>query len=105
MVMQIDINSRLIALIGTPLSQSFAARMQNSAYQAAGFNMVYCYCEADSTHLKEIIDGIRYMPTFLGCAVTKPNKEARRFRSPLQENRKLEHSRQNRLRKANRLQH
>ena len=55
--MQIDINSRLIALIGTPLSQSFAARMQNSAYQAAGFNMVYCYCEADSTHLKEIIDG------------------------------------------------
>ena len=72
--MQIDINSRLIALIGTPLSQSFAARMQNSAYQAAGFNMVYCYCEADSTHLKEIIDGIRYMPTFLGCAVTKPNK-------------------------------
>ena len=72
--MQIDINSRLIALIGTPLGQSFAARMQNSAYQAAGFNMVYCYCEADSTHLKEIIDGIRYMPTFLGCAVTKPNK-------------------------------
>ena len=72
--MQIDINSRLIALIGTPLSQSFGARMQNSAYQAAGFNMVYCYCEADSTHLKEIIDGIRYMPTFLGCAVTKPNK-------------------------------
>ena len=73
--MQIDINSRLIALIGTPLSQSFAARMQNAAYNAAGFNMVYCYCEADSSHLKEIIDGIRYMPTFLGCAVTKPNKE------------------------------
>ena len=72
--MQIDINSRLIALIGTPLSQSFAARMHNAAYQAAGFNMVYCYCEADSSHLKEIIDGIRYMPTFAGCAVTKPNK-------------------------------
>ena len=72
--MQIDINSRLIALIGTPLGQSFAARMQNAAYQAAGFNMVYCYCEADSSHLKEIIDGIRYMPTFAGCAVTKPNK-------------------------------
>ncbi|MBR2207830.1 MAG: shikimate dehydrogenase [Synergistaceae bacterium] len=73
--MQIDINSRLIALIGTPLGQSLAARMQNAAYQAAGFNMVYCYCEAGSEHLKEIINGIRYMPTFLGCAVTKPNKE------------------------------
>ena len=68
--MQIDINSRLIALIGTPLGQSFAARMQNAAYQAAGFNMVYCYCEAGSEHLKEIINGIRYMPTFLGCAVS-----------------------------------
>ena len=72
--MQFDINSRVIALIGTPLGQSFAARMQNAAYNAAGFNMAYFYCEADSTHLKEIIDGIRYIPTFLGCAVTKPNK-------------------------------
>ena len=74
--MQIDINSRLIALIGTPLGQSFSARMQNAAYQAADFNMIYCYCEAGSEHLKEIIEGIRYMPTFLGCAVTKPLKEA-----------------------------
>ena len=71
--MQIDINSRLIALIGKPLGQSFAARMQNAAYQAAGFNMVYCYCEADE-HLKEILDGIRYITTFRGCACTKPNK-------------------------------
>ena len=71
--MQIDINSRLIALIGKPLGQSFAARMQNAAYQAAGFNMLYCYCEADE-HLKEILDGVRYMTTFRGCACTKPNK-------------------------------
>ena len=28
--MQVDINTRLIALIGTPLGQSFAARMQNA---------------------------------------------------------------------------
>ena len=74
--MQIDINSRIIALIGTPLGQSFSARMQNAAYQAAGFNMLYCYCETGAEHLKEIIEGIRYMPTFLGCAVTKPLKEA-----------------------------
>ena len=72
--MQIDINTRFIALIGTPLGQSFAARMQNAAYRAAGFNMVYCYCETGNEHLKEAIDGIRYMPCFGGCAVTKPNK-------------------------------
>ncbi len=71
--MQFDIDSRIIALIGKPLGQSFAARMQNAAYNAAGFNMAYCYCEADE-HLKEIFDGVRYITTFRGCAVTKPNK-------------------------------
>ena len=74
MIMQIDINSRLIALIGNPLGHSFSSRMQNAAYKAAGLNMVYCYCEND-THIKEIIDGIRYITTFKGCAATKPNKE------------------------------
>lgn len=72
--MQVDINTRFITLIGTPLSQSFAARMQNAGYRAAGLNMVYFYTEADSAHLKEIIDGVRYIPSFAGCAVTKPNK-------------------------------
>lgn len=72
--MQVDINTRFITLIGTPLSQSFAARMQNAGYRAAGLNMVYFYTEADSAHLKEIIDGVRYMPSVAGCAVTKPNK-------------------------------
>ena len=73
--MQIDINSRLIALIGTPLGQSFSSRMQNAAYKAAGLNMAYYYCETGKEHLKECIDGVRYMTTFKGCAVTKPNKE------------------------------
>ena len=72
--MQIDINTRMITLIGTPLGQSFAARMQNAGYEAAGLNMRYFYCQADDAHLGEIINGVRYMPCFAGCAVTKPNK-------------------------------
>lgn len=72
----IDINTKFITLIGTPLGQSFAARMQNSGYLAAGQNMKYFYTETDSTHLEEIISGIRYMPSFAGAAVTKPNKVA-----------------------------
>lgn len=72
--MPIDINTRFITLIGTPLGQSFAARMQNAGYDAAGLNLRYFYCEADSAHLEEIISGIRHMPCFAGCAVTKPNK-------------------------------
>ena len=70
----IDIDTRMITLIGTPLRQSFAARMQNAAYAAAGMNLAYFYTETDSAHLGEIINGIRYMPSFAGCAVTKPNK-------------------------------
>ena len=72
--MQIDINTKMITLIGTPLGQSFAARMQNKGYEAAGLNLCYFYCEADDSHLAEIINGVRYMPPFAGCAVTKPSK-------------------------------
>lgn len=72
--MPIDINTKMVTLIGTPLSQSFAARMQNAAYKAAGLNFCYFYTETDGEHLREIMDGIRHMPSFAGCAVTKPNK-------------------------------
>lgn len=69
----IDINTKMVTLIGTPLKQSFAAQMQNTGYQAAGLNMVYFYTEADKDHLGDIVNGLRYM-NFAGFAVTKPNK-------------------------------
>lgn len=72
--MSIDINTKFITLIGTPLDQSFAARMQNAGYDAGGLNMRYFYTETDDEHLGEIISGIRYMPSFCGAAITKPNK-------------------------------
>lgn len=71
--MKIDINTKMVTLIGAPLKQSFAARMQNAGYEAAGLNMLYFYTEADKEHLGEIVDGLRYM-NFAGFAVTKPNK-------------------------------
>lgn len=69
-----DINTKFVTLIGTPLNQSFAARMQNAAYAYAGINMHYFYTEAGTENLGEIINGIRYMPSFAGAAITKPNK-------------------------------
>lgn len=71
---RININTKFTMLIGTPLTQSFAARMQNAGYKATGMDMRYFYTEADSTHLKEILAGIRYMPSFVGAAITRPNK-------------------------------
>lgn len=70
----IDIDTKFITLIGDPLRQSFAARMQNAGYEVAGLNMQYFYTETGSEHLREIIQGIKYMPSFIGCAITKPNK-------------------------------
>lgn len=71
--MQVNIDTKFITLIGTPLGQSFAARMQNAGYEAAGLNMLYFYTEEGKEHLGDIVNGIRYMP-FAGFAVTKPNK-------------------------------
>lgn len=71
--MNIDIHTKMITLLGTPLEQSFAARMQNCGYEAAGLNMLYFYTEVDNTHLGDVVNGLRYM-NFAGFAVTKPNK-------------------------------
>ncbi|MBQ0058983.1 MAG: shikimate dehydrogenase [Lachnospiraceae bacterium] len=71
--MSVDINTKMITLLGTPLSQSFAARMQNAGYAAAGLNMLYFYTETDNEHLGDIVNGLRWM-NFAGFAVTKPNK-------------------------------
>ena len=68
------IHTKFITLIGEPLQQSYAARLQNSAYEAAGLDLHYFYTETGSEHLREIMDGIRYMPSFAGAAVTSPNK-------------------------------
>lgn len=68
-----NINTKFITLLGKPLTQSFAARMQNAAYKAMGENMLYFYTEVENDHLGEVVAGLRSMP-FAGFAVTKPNK-------------------------------
>lgn len=71
--MKVNIDTKMITLLGTPLKQSFAARMQNRGYEAAGLNMIYFYTEVDNEHLGDVVNGLRYM-NFAGFAVTKPNK-------------------------------
>mgnify|MGYP003785258949 CR=1 FL=1 len=73
MAVQIDINTKMITLLGKPLSQSYAARMHNIAYDAMGLNMLYFYTEVEKSDLGKVVNGIRHM-NFAGFAVTKPNK-------------------------------
>ncbi|MDD2981238.1 MAG: shikimate dehydrogenase [Hespellia sp.] len=71
--MTVDINTKMITLLGDPLKQSFAAQMQNCGYESAGLNMIYFYTEVNNDHLADVVNGLRYM-NFAGFAVTKPNK-------------------------------
>jgi shikimate dehydrogenase len=71
----ISVTTKLIALLGTPLGQSFAARMQNAAYAKLGLDYYYFPVEVDNHGLAAVINGIRHM-NFAGFAVTKPNKIA-----------------------------
>jgi len=69
----INVDTKLIPLLGTPLRQSFAARMQNTAYKAIGFDGCYFPVEIDNEHLPDVVNALRWM-NVPGFAVTKPNK-------------------------------
>ena len=66
--------TKLITLIGTPLSQSFSVRMQNRAYKEMNRNMRYFNTEAGIDELKNVIENVRNDRRFIGAAVTKPDK-------------------------------
>lgn len=69
----VDINTKMITLLGDPLKQSFAAQMQNCGYEVMKENMIYFYTEVNNEHLEDVVKGLRHM-NFAGFAVTKPNK-------------------------------
>lgn len=73
--MQIDIDTKFVALLGKPLKQSVSARMQNAGFAAAGENMLYFFLETGKEHLGEIVAGLRHM-NLAGFGVTKPDKVA-----------------------------
>jgi len=69
----ISVDTKLIPLLGTPLRQSFAPRMQNATYKQIGFDGCYFPLEIDNEHLPDIVNALRWM-NVPGFAVTKPNK-------------------------------
>ena len=68
-------NARLVTLLGTPLSQSFAPQMHNAAYRAMGLDLHYFCTETDEASLEGALCTIR-RGDFAGFAVTKPLKVA-----------------------------
>lgn len=71
----IGLNTKLIALLGLPLGQSFSPRMQNETYKALGLDYHYFTYESTEQELEGIIKGVRAL-RFAGLGVTKPYKLA-----------------------------
>lgn len=71
----ITVDTKLVALLGTPLGQSVSYITQNQVYRQLGIDCFYFPVEvAEPEQLKDVVAGFRQM-NFAGFAVTKPYKE------------------------------
>lgn len=72
--MKIDINTRMIPLLGNPLEQYRSASIQNKYYEAVKLNFISYNIPFGNEHLKEIVNGLRYM-NIAGFSVVKENRK------------------------------
>lgn len=71
----ITVDTKLVALLGTPLGQSISYLTQNQVYRELGMDYFYFPVEVQTpAQLKDVVAGFRHM-NFAGLAVTKPYKE------------------------------
>ena len=73
MSQSLSARTRLIALLGDPVSHSLSPRFQNAAFAAAGCDGVYVALRADADHVPGLIRGIARAGG--GGNVTVPHKE------------------------------
>jgi shikimate dehydrogenase len=70
----IDGTTRLVGLIGDPVTGSLSPRMQNAAFAARGLDWVYVPLPVQKTHLQAALSGLVTLG-FVGANVTIPYKE------------------------------
>ncbi|MHB1326210.1 MAG: shikimate dehydrogenase [Thermoleophilia bacterium] len=71
--MKITGNTKLIGILGNPISHTLSPRMQNAAFEAMGLEICYVPLEVAATDLKDAIHGLKAM-RFLGANITIPHK-------------------------------
>ena len=69
----ITVDTKLIAVLGTPLRHSFSYKMQNDVYKAMGLDYCYIPIEVSPEGFGAVVTAIRHM-NFAGFALTKPYK-------------------------------
>jgi shikimate dehydrogenase len=67
--------TRLIALLGRPVSESLSPRMQNAAFAARGLDWAYVACDVGPDELEAAVRGLA-AAGFAGANVTAPHKLA-----------------------------
>jgi shikimate dehydrogenase len=67
--------TRLVALLGHPVSASLSPRMQNAAFAARGLDWAYVACDVEAGRLREALEGLVALG-FAGANVTAPHKLA-----------------------------
>ena len=67
--------TRLVGLLGHPVSDSLSPRMQNAAFAARGLDWAYVACDVASEHLEAAVRGLA-AAGFAGANVTAPHKLA-----------------------------
>lgn len=73
--MEVTGNTRVVGIIGDPVSHSLSPRMQNAAFSEMGLDICYIPLHVKSQNLEAAIHGIRAME-FIGANVTIPHKVA-----------------------------
>src|SRR6188472_1704759 len=71
----ITAGTRLVALIGHPVTHSLSPRMQNAAFAARGLDWAYVALDVQPEHLEQAVSGLAALG-FAGANVTSPHKLA-----------------------------
>ena len=67
--------TRLVGLLGDPVSGSLSPRMQNAAFAARGLDWAYVALPVSAAQLERAVRGLVALG-FAGANVTAPHKEA-----------------------------
>ena len=69
----VDVNTKLVGLLGNPLGHSFSPAMHNKAFETLGLNYFYLPIEVTAEDLPTVAAGIARM-NFAGYNITIPHK-------------------------------
>lgn len=73
--MPVDAHTRLITLLGYPVSHSLSPLIHNTAFRHDGLNLCYVATPVRPADLPRAVDGLRALQ-FVGANVTLPHKQA-----------------------------